>query len=233
MRLWFVSILTLVPFLCLADDVVVLKKYRKIKEFRSLKVGVAQPLLGDSILVGQFRDLSLEERRARVQSYFWRFFPLKLQERSLFTSVKACTATAVRYRQQDLTVNGKMLSFKVPESVTPEMERFDFVVFMDIPLMCDDTSSVGPNFWAIYDLASPVRAKPQEECIHFYCRFQILNVREGDMVCYGYFTANDCGLRAERFGENGCWPKSFADFAEELVEDTPFEAKTMDASDFR
>jgi hypothetical protein len=217
--------------LLLADETIILHNDNSKKA----SLGVLPFIVGDELRIGQFRNLPVEEQQHKTKELLDKYFINNIQNFSSFNQVSSCTSSTQLLVKKELTVKGKKVTFNVPaESIRETNGRNNtYYLLVEIPFIFDDSSSITINtdFFAGISL-SPIKGKPEEECINFGCKFLFWNNAKKYISCYGVITAEGCGLRSQRYGNGGGWATSISDLVNQIFEDTPFKMKTLDASDF-
>lgn len=186
-------------------------------------------IIGDTVKVSFIKHLTASEQKAAVKKYFWKFFARHCTYFSSFPKISACT-TNVTCSETQLDIKGNKMSFFIPSassgsSLPVTAPRYSLTI--EIPFLYDDLSSVIVNFWFFKGFAaSPVDSKPEEECINYFCKFVFWDKKEKRPACYGFVTADGCGLSKDRYGELGAWDESIEELTQQIFEDSPFFMST-------
>jgi hypothetical protein len=195
-------------------------------------IGILPVVVGDSIKMKALERISIPERKIKAESNFWRYFPSHCTYYSRFSAAVICTSNIVYTTARFSMSEGRDLTMPVPANdslpACGQNQSPRFWLILEIPYIYDDVSSLAVNLWFFTGQAlSPVEQIPEEECIHYVCKFVIWDRATHAAACYGYVTAQECGLSRDRYGPDGYWDRSLSDLAEQVFEDTPFKMVTQ------
>jgi len=100
-----------------ADEIVITRNYGKPKSISQVSLAIVPVIIGDSLKIGQFNRLGIEERRARTKELLWKYLPGQIKFYAGFKTIAVCTTGVVSYLAQDLKIGGKKIQYRVPDNV--------------------------------------------------------------------------------------------------------------------
>jgi hypothetical protein len=227
----------------LADDRFVERPYRK-KSFPDSFLGIVSISVPDRVNLHFLGSLSNADQKKMLQEKLASNLPRALKEASSCGRVEVCSTVELDSMspRRLSSSGGPAIRLNLPSGFrfpNKKEAKPKYCLFVEITGAYDDSSTAELSVNAIAAEAAGipsgerfVESKPPEECLHLACNYAFINCGSGDLICYGKVTAEGCGLLLNRYGPLGIWAASIKDLAGEIVEESPFEMKTLDASDF-
>jgi hypothetical protein len=235
-----------------ADNQVVERKYHH-KSFKNVYLGIVSFSLNAKLNVKFLASQDMDEKQTMIYGRIKQGLPHAFAEASSCTRTEICTSAvldSVSPRKLFLD-HGENMYLNLPLRVhfpgnKDTWPRYCLVV--EITEVSDDSSTkemnasagvpgmwVGGRYMGGGGMPPSMILKDKkvpEECLHYSCKYAFIDSFNGALVCYGCVSADGCGRAADRYGLTGVWAVSLRDLAKQITDDSPFQMKELDASDF-
>jgi hypothetical protein len=223
-----------------ADDRFVEHAYGK-KSFRDAFLGIVSISISDNIQLHFKGNREDVDQKKMLYGKLAGNLPRVFKETSSCARIEICSTAVLESmspHRLDLG-HGSGITINIPSRMVfpgKKDAKPKYGLFLEITKSYVDSSTFTVDPGAMLLAGTPheriVEDIPFEECLNFVCNYAFIDCGNGALVCFGHVTAEGCGKSSDRYGRLGVWDASIKDLAGEIVEDSPFEMKTLDASDF-
>jgi hypothetical protein len=233
-----------------ADNQVVERKYHN-KSFKNVYLSIVSFSLNAELRVKFLASQDMDERQTMVYTRLRQGLPRAFEEASSCSRTEMCTTAvldSVSPRLLELD-HGQTIYLNLPSRMHFPGKKNTWprhCLVIEISEVYDDSSTkyvdvaAGGAFMAGggVGLFVPVPVitfkdkETAEECLHYSCKYAFIDCSNGALVCYGRVKAEGCGRPTDRYGPAGVWAVSLRDLVKQIVEDSPFEMKMLNARDF-